>query len=414
MKATLVLLAVLIAATESCSSGHAAATRLPEPTGEFAVGVAKLVFTDSSRPETFTPDTADFREVAIRIWYPAEDPGPDAKPVAYVENPEARKKALPERSPLPAAFFDSAGTWLTNSYTNAVPAQASCPVVIFSHAYAAGMNQSTILMEDLASFGYVAVSVGHAYETSHFEYEDGTVRAFSPDNAELRLRAIERGKAMDVQAKLNQTEDSEQLSALIRQMNELRPAALRSLGIWVGDIGSTIDRLEKMNREARFHGMMDLGRIGTIGHSFGGAAAGQALLRDERCRAGVNLDGLQLGSMLDQPVDRPMMFVHHDNPGAKNKFPNLALFQAAKDFACLVLICDTRHLDFSDLCWPPFRRVMPFPEGTFGPIDGLRCLRVQNDLVLAFFDQHLRGLEAPLLDDPSQDYPEIQLRTRTP
>ena len=414
MKATLLLLAGLAAATGSCSSGPAAATRLPEPTGKFAVGVFNYVFTDSSRPETFTPDTTDFREIAVRIWYPAEDPGPDAKPVPYVENPEARKRALPDRSPLPPRFFDSAGTWLTSSYRDAVPALESCPVVIFSHAYGAGMNQSTVLMEELASHGYVAVSVGHAYETSHFEYQDGTVRAFSPDNAELRLRAIERGKAMDAQAKLNQTEDSEELSALIRQMNDMRPATLRSLDIWVADIGSAIDRLEEMDREGMFLGMMDLGRIGVIGHSFGGVAAGQALLEDERCRAGVNLDGLQLGNMLDQPAGRPMMFVHHDNPGATNKFPNLVFFESATDTAYLVLVRGTRHLDFSDLCWPPFRRVMPFPEGTFGPIDGLRCLKVQNDLVREFFDRHLRGLEAPLLYDPSQDYPEIQLRMRAP
>jgi hypothetical protein len=34
--------------------------------------------------------------------------------------------------------------------------------------------------------------------------------------------------------------------------------------------------------------------------------------------------------------------------------------------------------------------------------------RVTSDLLLAFFNAHLSGTPAPLLDGPSPEYPEVQ------
>jgi len=47
-------------------------------------------------------------------------------------------------------------------------------------------------------------------------------------------------------------------------------------------------------------------------------------------KAGVNMDGLQLGGMLDKDVKRPFLFMHHDNIEAANKTPNLLFFERAK------------------------------------------------------------------------------------
>jgi hypothetical protein len=37
-----------------------------------------------------------------------------------------------------------------------------------------------------------------------------------------------------------------------------------------------------------------------------------------------------------------------------------------------------------------------------------------EDFSLAFFDRHLKGLPAGLLDDPAEHYPEVRLETRRP
>ncbi len=406
--------AIMVLAVLSCSK-PATAPSLPRPTGQYGVGSVRFSFVDSTRPETFTPDPNDFREVAFRVWYPALKTS-CTKRVPYLEKAEERKRSLPKGSPMPPAFFDSLGRLWSNSYydgvlTGEVP---SFPIVIYSAAYGAGMDASTVLMEELASHGYVAVSVGHAFETSHFIRSDGTLRTFPLDNEELRVRGMERAAATDLQRELNETTDPARLRTLIRAIASARPKTLLSLRTWVEDIGFVIDRLEAMNAAGPFKGRLDLGRIGVVGHSLGGAAAGEACMVDSRCRCGVNLDGLQLGGLLDRPLGRPFMFVHHDNEGAANKLINLPFFEAAQDTCYMAMVRGTRHLSFSDVSLPLFARISGLPAEALGPIDGLRALTVTNDLVRSFFDRHLRGLAAPLLDDPAQGYPEIELQTRTP
>jgi hypothetical protein len=47
-------------------------------------------------------------------------------------------------------------------------------------------------------------------------------------------------------------------------------------------------------------------------------------------------------------------------------------------------------------------------------IEGERMIDIQNVYSLAFFDKHLKGLAAPLLDGPSPDYPEVEFMSRHP
>jgi predicted dienelactone hydrolase len=407
-------MALVAFAALSCSK-QASISSLPQPTGQYGVGSARFSFVDSTRPETFTPDLNDFREVAFRIWYPALKTS-CTKRVPYLEKAGERKQNLPKGSPMPPAFFDSLGQLWSNSYYDGVLTgeAPTFPIVIYSAAYGAGIDASTVLMEELTSHGYVAVSVGHAFETSHFIRSDGTLRTFPLDNEELRARGKERAAASDIQRELNETADTARLRTLVRAIAAARPKTLLSLRTWVEDIGFVIDRLAAMNAEGQFKGRLDLGRIGVVGHSFGGAAAGEACLIDPQCRCGVNLDGLQLGGMLDHQLERPFMFVHHDNEGAANKLINLPFFEAAQDTCYMAMVRGTRHLSFSDVSLPVFARITGLPAEALGPINGLRALTITNDLVRSFFDRHLRGLAAPMLDDPAQGYPEMELRTRTP
>ena len=48
----------------------------------------------------------------------------------------------------------------------------------------------------------------------------------------------------------------------------------------------------------------------------------------------------------------------------------------------------------------------------FGPIDSQRMERILNDYVLAFFDEHVKGTDAPLLDGPSPEHPEVAFESR--
>jgi len=387
--------------------------KLPKPSGPYPVGTTNLHFIDANRPETFTPDPCDHRELFARVWYPAELPA-SGRPVSYCENAHEISRALTGPTPMPSFLFDHLGLVKSHSFRDAEVARTNerFPIVIFSHAYWGSVSQCTALMEELASHGYVAVSVGHSYETPYLIQSDGHIRAFDPRNEEFRLRGVERTAAFAAQQRLNQTRDPNELEALIREISRLRPKTVESIRIWARDISATIDELEQIDRGAGpLAGRLDLERVAVLGHSFGGAAAGQACLDDVRCKAGINMDGLQLGDMLDKDLSRPFLFMHHDNVHAFNKTPNLVFFEKARSPAYLLTIEGTGHLSFTDVSL--YGRASLFrlmsPAGT---IDGKRCHGIVGDYVLAFLDKHLRGRDSTLLDGSCSRYPEVNLRAR--
>jgi predicted dienelactone hydrolase len=148
--------------------------RLPAPSGPYAVGTTRHYFVDASRPETFTPDPDDHREISLRIWYPASRPL-SGEAVSYSENAREVGRALTRSTPAPSFLFDHLALVRAHSYRDAgVPEHPDgLPIVLFNHAYWAGMTQSTALMEDLASHGYVIVSIGHAHVDDHVHDHGG-------------------------------------------------------------------------------------------------------------------------------------------------------------------------------------------------------------------------------------------------
>ncbi len=303
----------------------------------------------------------------------------------------------------------------THSYKNApVAAGGPFPVVLYSHGYWAGMNQGTVLMEELASHGYVVASIGHPFETNGVTKPDGRVVRFDPRNPEFMLRGRERQEGLPVERAVVETSDPAKLDALFRELARVRPKMQESLAIWAADIVFAIDKFEEMGRESeRFRDRLDLGRVGVVGHSFGGAASGQAALTDRRIAAGINMDGLQAGDMVDRAVEVPFVFMHHDNRGAANPTPNVNLFRRAKGPAWLLVIEGSGHYNFSDFSLPVLSEVAPLPEGALGAIDGRRFVEILDAIVVAFFDAYLRNGETAVLDGVFERYPEIDVLRNT-
>ncbi len=409
---TIVLFVIVLAAIPPILLPH---LRLPKPSGPYAVGTTNLHFFDKSRPETFTPDTCDHRELFARVWYPARAL-PGQTPVSYCENAHEVSRALTGPTRFPSFLFDHLSLTRTCSYRDAEIAQGEdrFPVVLFSHAYWGSVSQCTALMQELASHGYVAVSVGHSYETPYLLQADGHVRAFDPRNEEFSLRGAERRAAFGVEQQLTQTRDPDELKSLIREISRLRPKAVQSVHIWADDIRSTIDELERVNLgTGTLAGRLDMEQIAVMGHSFGGTAAGQACLDDGRCKVGVNMDGLQLGDMLDKNLSRPFLFIHHDNVAAANKAPNLVFFENATAPVYLLTIEGTGHLSFTDISF--YGRASIFRlMSSVGEISGEHCHEIVCDSVLRFLDSHLRGRDLHLLDGASSRHPEVEMLTRRP
>jgi predicted dienelactone hydrolase len=347
--------------------------RLPDPTGQHPVGTTKLYLVDYSRPETFTPNPDDHRELMVQVWYPAQV-GPGARPAPLMEH-------MPFQ-------FSHLSLVQTHAYQDAPVsnAQSSYPVLIFSHGHVGFVEQNLTQMEELASQGYIVYSIAHTYHTIVTVFPDGRVVPADSVLANDYLKG--NSPTQDVYAE--------------------------HLRIWTDDTRFLMNELESIQageRESLFVGKLDMTRLGIFGQSFGGVTAVQVCSVDDRCQAGINLDGGlpsdYAGRAIDSPLKQPFMFMLNEG---KAYYMHTVL-GALKNTAYGISVRGTKHFDFTDLFL--YSPVLKFTKA-FGPIDGYRMVKIINGYTLAFFDEYLKGEMSPLLDGPSPDYPEVTIEMRNP
>jgi hypothetical protein len=84
-------------------------------------------------------------------------------------------------------------------------------------------------------------------------------------------------------------------------------------------------------------------------------------------------------------------------------------YDRAQGSAYRVLINGAKHPNLGDVSL--FAGLFKV-TGDLGPINGARCVEIQDAYISAFFDKHLKGMTVPLLDGPSAAYPEVVFRSR--
>jgi hypothetical protein len=92
--------------------------RFPRPTGPYAIGSVTYHWVDASRPELFTTDPNDHRELMAQVWYPAKDE-PSAPRVQHMENADAISAAMARIVHLPRFFFAHFKYVMTNAVSHA-------------------------------------------------------------------------------------------------------------------------------------------------------------------------------------------------------------------------------------------------------------------------------------------------------
>lgn len=382
--------------------------RLPEPTGPHDVGTRYFYWSDKGRPDTYTLDPGDYREVSIQVWYPAELTG-DEQPIRYMRKEAGR--AVTESLGFPSPLLDHFELVRTHAYLDANVSQTQTPFPVITYSTSGLMSSHMTLFEELASHGYVVVCIGHPY-WNPFDYgADGEVLPFDGKNEyykawwEEETDTVKEAKGQITVAKTTEAQEHAQ-----RRHNELKPIAIRDLRMWSEDIGFVLDELEKLNSESGFlAGTLDLERVGIMGFSKGGAAAGQFCVTDARCKAGINLTGFMYGDILDNDLPQPFLFMSEEETWCRDCFVNDLFYKRSESAAYQMKIRGARHGSFGDPClWGAL--VHNIAEGA--TIDGERMTQIQNLYTMAFFDQHLKGLAAPLLDGPSPDYPEVVFASR--
>ena len=386
-------------------------TALPKPTGIFQIGRTHLNFIDENRVDPSPLAEGKKRDIPILIWYPIDDSG-TSSPLKLIKQRDldSAKKFVKFQS-LPNEICNI----LTNSYEDAPITNKvrKLLVLIYNHGLTGFLESSTILMEHMASHGYIVVSVGHPYD-GVASYPDG--RSIPMDVKKYKelferlMSEEEDKKSEEFLAQINRedilVEEMKKLTEKDLWDNELND----QIEVWIDDVLFIKDILERMNEgkiESQFKGKMDLVKgIGVFGHSYGGATAILSCCLDDGLKYAVNMDGSMYGGLEERfKFKQPSMFMYSEEATGMNKY----FYTINKNDTYSVSIKDSKHLDFSDIAYIMKNWMKELPE-TIGKIDGNLMVKITNDYVLSFFDKYIKDNDALLLE--RNPYNEVIFKKR--
>jgi hypothetical protein len=369
---------------------------LPKPSGQYLVGVTYLSFTDEKRVELFDNDQKSKREITVKAWYPADE---KSKPEPYLRNIDFAIKYC--------MFPETYRNLTTNSTLN-IPVSIKSekyPIVVFSHGWGEHPAQNTVLMEELASHGYIIFSIAHHYECGYSEYPDGKIShiEFSSLRFQKIMAEMQNPKGMELIKKMSGATNNDERMQLFREFNDVMPTGLReSPKYWAEDLSFFLDQIKGINESnGILKGKLDKDRIGVFGMSLGGIASSELCMHDQRVKAGINMDGGLHGSVLEGKMNVPFMFLN-----AKKFMGYGDLFKGKSDKDCYAFAIENAdHYNFSDYS------LYPKPQASFllGTIDGKRALDITNVLVLSFFDKYLKNAKEINLLTEAAKFPEMEM-----
>ena len=137
------------------------------PRGTYAVGVRTLKLIHTAQVDVLHTKEGKSplydRPLTVEVWYPAKIPSGKSQLVTY-EDALGRAND-PKRPLVPFTFGGRALREAEPDGATGNPAGGAFPLVIVSHGYPGSRLLLTYLTENLASKGYVVVSIGHTEST---------------------------------------------------------------------------------------------------------------------------------------------------------------------------------------------------------------------------------------------------------
>lgn len=410
-KAALIVLGLAVAGVGTVGAMLWRGVPFPAPTGPHAVGRTSYHLRDASRPEIFSEATDDFRELMVTVHYPADKSSRAAR-AGYADAPLAA--GIAETYNAPSLVVNA----LHSHALEKPPCQAQeggYPIVIFSPGFGQPPLFYTATLEELASHGFIVVSVSHPYSNGITVFPDGRV-----------VRQNEAGSHAEVS--INGPDESQEPTA----------ASQDDVGaVWVKDVRFVLDELARLNRDdALLAGRLNLSSVGIFGHSFGGATAARTVQIDERFDAGINMDGTDFAVTRGEGIGRPFMWFS----ASLHEITDAMLAEAGKTRAwadeamrthqertdgLLKKSADGSRAVVRGAAHQTFASDFTLLKSTFpwswladgvdvGTIPGRRAVSLVDAFIVGFFQKHLLGQPAPLLDGSSGEFPEVELQPRRP
>ena len=388
--------------------------KLPEPTGPYQIGTSSRHLLDQERADPLHEDRP--RELMVTITYPARraQSYPLAEWLSSGMATAVEKVAATDPLDVPKA----AVSWAATNRWAHVDAPVDrlhgrWPVVLFSPGLGMPRELYTASTDDLASRGFVVISMSHTYDSFAVEFPGGRVETTPQHNGDpATLKTLIDARVADTRFVLDQ------LTML--------------------DLGVNPDA-EGRPLPPGLRGALDLSKVGMFGHSYGGYTAGEAMYYDRRIDAGANMDGTMAygfggtsgfpylpGEVAKHGLDRPFLLmgarsvtdpatgrlVEHSHLSDGGDQSWVDFWRNQRSWKRDLTLWQGLHMNYSDLqaVIPQMKSLIPASKQAqlIGTVDPARSLIAQHDYLAAFFDLHLYRRNNHLLDGQSPDYPEIR------
>lgn len=351
------------------SYGRKAIFSYPDFAGKFNVASHSIVLSDQSRIEPFAPNSIEQRKLQIRFYYPtkASTANTDTEnklPVIaqdaweYIVGPNQLKGKMLRFDNYRNAKWDITLDAEVDSF------QPSYPVLIFSHGYGFSAESYSALSAEIASKGYIVVSINHTYGANPSDF----------GNNELTWA---------------QPLQSDSIGAY--------------LPVWSDDQLFVIDQLSLINSNPNslFFNRLNLTNLGVFGHSYGGAASYYSASRDPRIKAVIDIDGT-IFDFDDRYIDQPFAFIL-----SKDHQPKFNFDLAGND-AYKIQLQEFEHISFTDhiLWWQWDHDELDLGLGN---VDAHRAVELTAKITTQFFDKYLNQKNTEWLADQSIDTGEIKV-----
>lgn len=404
-----VLLSILLIVLGLLVVGFALAPKpvlvIPKPGGEHEVGFSSITVTDVSRTMRVNGQEVA-RVLTLDIWYPTgTTDGFSATP--YTE--QALNVALSKHQGIPLWLNKEVSSY---SFLDAPPLQGKHPVVIFNHGFASFSKQNFSNFQELASHGYVVISIAHPGEslisrnakgkTLELDTQLPSYQAAIAVQKDMKTIAPLLASIYAKQRSATTREDYQQASLALTQTPYFAPMKTQVQN-WVEDTEFVILQLNQARAEIL--NVADTQHITVMGHSLGGAVALELAKHPPTGVTGIiNLDGphLQYETEDTRSFQVPILsFLSTDFTMEKQDIglhgTLQQLFRERSSGAYILEIAGTAHNNFTDLNFTP---VLKYFTPLLSKVDNAKMAGYVNQAILEFIKRTETGeLGQPLLPE---------------
>jgi predicted dienelactone hydrolase len=239
--------------------------RFPHPTGPYDVGTLTYHWVDAARPEVFTANPDDRRELMVQIWYPAK-PARSSPRAAYIPDAEVVAPALARFAKLPDFTLGHLKYVTTNAVASAPVAddQPSYPVLVLLVGLGGYRQVYTFQVEEMVSHGYIVAAIDQPYAATMVVFPDGRRVAY-----DTRMEPPHRQPGYDPDTAPAHSAFADARIPYLAQ-----------------DASFTLDRLAALNQadpNGILTGRLDLQHAGLFGQSLGGIVGAEPACGSRAC-----------------------------------------------------------------------------------------------------------------------------------